>query len=107
MGSGARFTLISEPIAPDAKEKFGDFPLDRITPKVLRILRDRKGDKLGAADNRVRALRRVFKWGLENEHVKSNPAHDVSYVSKDTGRWHSWTPEELEQFELRHAAGSM
>src|SRR5262245_2201878 len=34
--------MLSEPIAPGARETFADFPLDRLTPKVLRVLRDRK-----------------------------------------------------------------
>src|SRR5262249_32971190 len=95
-----------EPIAPNAKERFADFPLDRMTTDVLEILRDRKGEKLGAADNRVRALRRLFKWGKRKRHVRTNYAADLEYVSKDTGGWHSWTVDELERFEARHRAGT-
>jgi integrase len=98
--------MFDEPIAPGAAETFADFPLDRLRAKDLRVLRDRKADLPGAADNRVRALRRVFKWGLSNEHVRSNPARDVEYVAKDSEGWHSWTPEELNQFEARHPVGT-
>jgi integrase len=98
--------MFDEPIAPGANETFGDFPLDRLRPKDLRVLRDRKADLPGAADNRVRALRRVFKWGLKNEHVRANPARDVEYVSKGSEGWHSWTPEELTKYEVRHPAGT-
>jgi integrase len=98
--------MFDEPIAPGAKETFGEFPLDRLRPKDLRVLRDRKADLPGAADNRVRALRRVFKWGLKNEHVKSNPARDVEYVAKGSEGWHSWTPAELIKFEERHPVGT-
>jgi integrase len=98
--------MFDEPIAPGAAETFGDFPLDRLRPKDLRVLRDRKADLPGAADNRVRALRRVFKWGLKNEHVKANPARDVEYVAKGSEGWHSWTPEELTKFEERHPIGT-
>lgn len=95
---------LAEPVAPGAKDLFADFPLERITPKALRILRDRKGNKLGAADNRVRALRRVFNWGVEQEYMQVNPARDVKYVGGASEGWHSWTLEELELFEQRHAA---
>jgi integrase len=95
-----------EPIAPNAKETFADFPLDRLRPKDLRVLRDRKGAKVGAADNRVRALRRLFKWALREEHMESNPARDVEYLNRKSEGWHSWTREELQQFEERHPLGS-
>ncbi len=95
-----------EPIAPGATELFADFPIERLTAKALRVLRDRKADKPGAADNRVRALRRLFKWALRNEHVSTNPARDVEYVSGKSDGWHSWTPDELNKFEERHAPGS-
>ncbi len=97
---------LDEPIAPGAKELFADFPLERIRAKALRTLRDRKGDKLGAADNRVRALRRVFSWALDEEHMQVNPARDVKYVGGGSEGWHSWTVKELEQFERRHGVGT-
>ena len=98
--------MLHEPIAPNASETFAGFPIDRLTAKALRVLRDRKADKPGAADNRVRALRRLFKWAQRNEHVSMNPARDVEYVAGKSDGWHSWTPEELDQFEKRHAEGS-
>jgi integrase len=98
--------MFDEPVVPGANEKFADFPLDRITPKALRVLRDRKSDLPGAADNRVRALRKVFKWAVKQEHMPTNPARDIEYVGRGSEGWHSWTPEELEQFERRHPIGS-
>jgi integrase len=98
--------MFDEPIAPGAKETFADFPVERLRPKDLRILRDRKVDLPGAADNRVKALRRVFKWGLKNEHLRANPARDVEYVARGSAGWHSWTPEELTKFEERHPVGT-
>lgn len=59
-----------------------------------------------AADNRVRALRKIFKWALKNDYVTSNPARDVEYIAKHSDGWHSWTPDELLKFEERHAIGS-
>ena len=98
--------LFDEPIAPGAAETFADFPLDRLRPKDLRVLRDRKAGLPGAADNRVKALRRVFKWGLKNEHVRSNPARDVEYIGRVSEGWHSCTPDELSKFEERHPIGT-
>ena len=69
------------------------------------MLRDRKADLPGAADNRVRALRRVLKWALKNEHVGRIPPETLKYVGEGF-RWMAlWTPEELTKFEARHAVG--
>ncbi len=62
--------MLNEPVAPGALETFADFPIDRLTPKALRVLRDRKAGRPGAADNRVRALRGLFKWAVRNELCK-------------------------------------
>jgi integrase len=72
----------------------------------LRVLRDRKADLPGAADNRVRALRKVFKWAVKQEYMPTNPARDIEYIGRASEGWHSWTPEELDQFEEKHPLGS-
>lgn len=99
-------TMFDEPVSSSCKQTFADFPLNRMTPKALRVLRDRKADLPGAADNRVRALRGVFAWAMDAELLISNPARDVKYIRGETEGWHSWTPEELQQFEERHAVGT-
>lgn len=68
-----------EPIAPGRSELFADFPLHRLTPKSIRVLRDRKADLLEGANNRVKALRHLFRWAVRHEHMRGNPARDVEY----------------------------
>lgn len=99
---------LKEPIAPGVRETFADFPLDRITPKAIRALRNRKKDTPAAANSRVSAFRLIFGWGLENEPdaVESNPARDVKYLKGEPGGYHSWTVEEVRQFEKRHPIGT-
>ena len=95
-----------EPISPGAAETFADFPLDRISGKAIRVLRDRKGDLYEAANNRVKAVRRMFAWAIEAELVKANPARDVSYRRRATEGHHSWTEAEIDQFIARHPPGT-
>ena len=97
---------LREPIASNAVETFADFPLARMTPKAVRVLRDRKLGLPGSADNRVKAIRRLFAWALENELVSFNPAREVRYVSNATLGHHSWTKDEVDQYEQRHPVGS-
>ena len=94
-----------EPLFPGSSKTFADFPLSRITSKSLRVLRDRKGTPEGS-NNRVKAIRAVFKWALNDERITTNPARDLEKVSAPSDGYHSWTIEEVEQYEARHPIGS-
>ena len=99
-------STFDEPIAPRAVETFGDFPLTRMTAKAIRVLRDGKADFPEAANSRIKAVRQVFAWALEYDHVTINPARDVPYVRGSSEGFHGWTVEEVEKFERYHAIGS-
>lgn len=96
----------AEPTSPRAKTTFVDFPLSRLTSKAVRVLRDRKADLPEAANGRVKAVRRMFAWAMEAELVTNNPARDVAYIRRPTQGHHSWTEEEMAQFEARHPLGT-
>jgi site-specific recombinase XerD len=95
-----------EPIAPNSKESFADFPLSRMGPRAVKVLRDRKAESADAANNRLKTIRRVFAWGLENDYVSANPARDVSLLRVTSEGHHTWTVEEVEQYERRHPVGT-
>jgi integrase len=99
-------TTFDEPIAPGDSVTFADFPISRMTSKAVRVLRDRRVEKPEAANARIKAIRQVFAWGIEHEHVLANPARDVPYLRGKPGGFHSWTIEEVEKFEAHHAVGS-
>ena len=89
----------AEPIEPGSAVLIGDCPLSRFSPKIVRVLRDRKSKLPHAANGRVKILRRMFKWGMEGELVDSNPARDVQYLKTRDSGYHTWTDEEIAQFE--------
>jgi integrase len=101
-----------EPIAPGSAKLFRDMPLSRMGTDAVEVLRDRKIDLPGAANNRVKAIRQVFKFGTRKKHpdgkpyVLNNPARDVEKFSYGSSGFHSWTPEEVRQFEERHPIGT-
>lgn len=103
---------LKEPIEPGSDHIFADFPLDRLTPKAIKVLRDRKFDAPAAANSRVKALRQVFAFGIEEEDergnplVDRNPARDVSYLDGSAEGIHAWTLAEVEQFEAKHPTGT-
>ena len=99
-------STFNEPIAPGKLETFADFPLTRLTGKGIRVLRDRKADFPQAANARVKAVRQVFAWAIEQERVSANPARDVSYVRSTSDGFHSWNVDEVERFERCHPIGT-
>jgi integrase len=95
-----------EPIAPGSPKLFRDFPLSRMTSDAVEVLRDRKIHTLESANARVKAMRQVFKWGVKKKLAPTNPARDVEYFKSGSTGFHTWAPEEVQQFEERHAVGS-
>jgi integrase len=51
-------------------------------------------------------IRRLFLWAIEHDLVEENPARDVRRLTHTSAGHHSWTMEEVEQFEVRHPVGS-
>src|SRR5262245_31723172 len=97
--------MLQEPIAPGARELFGDCPLSRFDAKAARILRDRRADRPEAANNRVRRLRRIYTWAMDSgiEGVTVNAARDVPLLRPArVGGFPAWTVADIEKFEKRH-----
>ncbi len=95
-----------EPTKPGGSMTFGAVPVDQITTKALRVLRDRKQGLPEAGNNRVKAIRAVFRWAVEEELVENNPARDLTQVKSGSSGWHSWEVEEVRRFEERHPVGT-
>jgi integrase len=105
-------TTFDEPIKRGAPKCFRDMPLTLLTPDAVEVLRDRKLATPEAANNRVKAMRQVFKWGMKKKYsdgkpyAPSNPAREVSFFKSGSTGYHTWTPEEVQKFEARHAIGT-
>lgn len=95
-----------EPVKPGAAMTFAAVPVDQLTTKALRVLRDRKQGLPEAGNGRVKAIRAVFKWAMDDELVTTNPARDLSRVKTEGSGWHSWEVEEVRRYEERHPIGS-
>ena len=108
-------STFEEPIEPDSPHKFGECPLQHFTDESVRIMRARKKTFPEAANVRIKAISRVFKWALEevSAHdrkrygIVGNPTRDVARLKPtNPGGHHTWTIEEIEQFEERHPIGT-
>lgn len=90
---------------------FGDAPIAAMTPYAVAVLRDRKKGLPEAQRARLKAVARVFDWAMRPEssipNITSNPAKVVRRPKENVdGGYHSWTPEEVAQFERTHQVGT-
>lgn len=97
-----------EPVAPGSANTFADMPLEYLSLNALYVLRDRKLATPGAANNRVKALRQVFKWAVQPnvQLLKANLARDVPLFPTTGDGFHTWTIEEVRTFAKRHPLGT-
>ena len=95
-----------EPIAPGSPKFFRDIPLSKMTADAVEVLRDRKLEFPEAANARVKAIRQVFKFGVRKKFAPFNPARDVPYIRTGSAGYHTWTVDEVRQFEERHPIGT-
>lgn len=56
-----------------------------------------------AANQRIKALRAMFSWANEAEETTVNPTLGVKKLKYASSGHHTWTVDEIEQFNLRHA----
>jgi integrase len=87
-------------------EKCGNKPFGMMQPHHILKHRDRFAAGGPEAGNAlVKALRQLFDWGISNRHASVNPASNVPYLRSNPEGWHTWTVEEILQFEERHPIG--
>ncbi|ACL57489.1 tyrosine-type recombinase/integrase [Methylobacterium nodulans] len=86
----------------------GNELLRHIDRKAIVTGRDRRRDTPSAANNFLYAMRALFAWAVEHEHIDQNPAVGVKPLARknaDVG-FHTWTEEEVRQFEARWPVGT-
>jgi integrase len=99
--------LCQEPTSDEDPTPIGMLPFRGMTKGAVRKLRDRKKHAPEAGNARVKALRQVFKFAIaEFEDVEHNPAAAVPYIKTGSQGFHTWTVEEVRQFQKRHPIGT-
>jgi integrase len=85
----------------------GEKPYRLMQPRHVRMLRDERKDATEAANARLKACRRVFKFAVDYDLLDSNPAAHVPYFAHTGTGWHTWTVDEVWTYRQAHAEGSM
>jgi site-specific recombinase XerD len=88
-----------EQASDDNPKLIGTLPFATIPPRAVRRLRDRKAELPEAANGRLKALKAMFRWAVEADYMEVNPAKDVPRIRTASKGFHTWTIEEVRQFE--------
>ena len=98
--------LCLEPISTDNAATIGSLPYASMPASKVRALRDRKAATPEAANQRLKALRQVFTFAINNDLARLNVTRDVPYLRTESQGFHAWSIEEVRQYEDRHPVGT-
>jgi integrase/recombinase XerD len=87
-------------------QEHGAKPVAMMAARHVRKIRDAKIATPAAANQRVKALRAMFTWANEAEETSVNPTIGVKKIKYVSAGHHTWTAEEIEQFNERHPIGT-
>lgn len=77
-----------------------------ITRQTVMAGLDRRGATPFAAKTFLKALRGLFRWAAENSFIERDPTEGVRIPLPRTEGFHSWTEDEIAQFEARWPIGT-
>lgn len=89
-----------------------DVPLGAVTAAQITQNRDDRSGKPSDANKYVKACRKLFKWAVQQGHMKANPALAVDLIKADPRGadedegFQTWTEEEAQAFETRWPVGT-
>jgi hypothetical protein len=80
---------LRESIKPNSPDKLALCPLPLLSAVHIRMLRDRRADKPGAANNRLKYVGSMLSWAVERNLIRANPARDVKPLRYATDGFHA------------------
>lgn len=84
----------------------GDLNFRSITDKDIQRGKMRREATPYAAMNYVKIMRALFKFAVDSTWIETNPVRDVEAKSPETAGFHTWTVEEVRQYEAKHPIGT-
>lgn len=88
-------------------ERSGSEPFKAISRKAIVQGREKRSATPAQARNFLDAMRGLFRWALEAEHVEADPTVGVRNPARPkSGGFEAWTEEEVKAYEARWAVGT-
>ena len=85
----------------------GHLPYGRIEARHVQRWMDDRAKTPEAGNNLLKALKGLFKFAAKRQLLKSSPVSGLSKIRTDTDGYHTWTPDEVRQFEAKHPVGTV
>ena len=86
-------------------QQHGHQPIALMQAKHIRHLRDEKAETPVVANQRLKALKALFRWAVETGIAPNDPAREVRLIQTASKSHHSWTVDEVKKFEQVHPIG--
>ncbi|UCI30504.1 tyrosine-type recombinase/integrase [Mesorhizobium sp. B4-1-4] len=86
--------------------KSGTQPFKAIKRQHLQAAMDARADQPFAANNALKAIRKMFEWAVSAGHIDLNPCDGVKPIKAKTDGFHSWTVDQVEQYRKHHPVGT-
>lgn len=87
-------------------EKVGAEPFAGVSAKTIRNGREARQATPFMANNYLRAVKGLFAWAVEAEHLEENPASGVQELAVKTAGHEPWTVEDVRRYEARWPLGT-
>jgi integrase len=84
----------------------GDLPVDKMAPKHVQQLLDRKRDTPEASNDRRKALLALFKWAVPRGLAPGNPAAQTDKIRTHSEGFATWKREHVQRFVETHPLGT-
>lgn len=84
----------------------GDVDCRTVSAKDIRDALERRKQTPALANNFLKAMSALFKWGLENEHIEADPTVGVKRLNSKGAGFPVWTIDEVEQFMAHWPVGT-
>jgi integrase len=91
-------------ILEHVREDHGGLPFATMTPKFIAWLLDQKKPHMARAW--LKALRGLCRFAVALGFRADDPTRDVKLAAVKSDGFHTWTPDEIAQYEAQHAIGT-
>lgn len=88
------------------KERIGPAPIEEITPASIAAGRDARASKPSDANKFLKCAVALFRFAVDRQWLKSNPAKGIEKLRTPSVGFHTWTEEEALAFEVRWPVGT-
>jgi integrase len=90
----------------ETKTLRGSLPFAKLEQQYVEDIRDEKLDLPEAANGRIKAVRRLYDFAISKKWLRHNPTEGVEYLASAGDGFHTWSVEEVRQYEARHPVGT-